>query len=93
MSRIWEQCINSVDLCKEIGCDSLFCDRQIGIGVMLVKNGEWIGYITDYVNILGHDYIINKIEIYKDPDLSYKLTQKYMGKIIIPCESIDRMDS
>lgn len=91
MSRIWEQCINSVDLCKEIGCDYLFSYRQGGIGLTLVKNKEWIGYIEDYIHILGDDFVINKIVIYKDPDLSYNLTQKYMGKIIISSIYVDNV--
>ena len=64
MSRIWEQCVNSVDLCREVDCDYIFSYKQGGIGLMFVKDNEWIGYIDDYINILGDDYIINKIVIY-----------------------------
>lgn len=45
MSRIWEQCVNSVDLCREVGCDYIFSYKQGGIGLMFVKDNEWIGYI------------------------------------------------
>jgi hypothetical protein len=60
---------------------------------MLVKDNEWIGYIDDYINILGDDYIINKIVIYKNPKLSYDLTRKYMGKILITSKYIDNIES
>lgn len=93
LSRIWQQCVNSVDLCKGIGCDKLFSFKQGGIGLTLVKGNEWIGYIDDYITILGDDYIINKIVIYKNEELSNILTQKYMGKIIITCNSIDDIQS
>mgnify|MGYP000855458115 FL=1 len=93
MSRIWEQCVNSVDLCREVGCDYIFSYKQGGIGLMFVKDNEWIGYIDDYINILGDDYIINKIVIYKNPTLSYNLTQKYMGKILITSKYIDNIES
>jgi len=93
MSRIWKQCVNSVDLCREVGCDYIFSYKQGGIGLTFVKDNEWIGYIDDYVNILGDDYIINKIVIYKNPKLSYDLTQKYMGKILITSKYIDDVES
>lgn len=60
---------------------------------MLVKDNEWIGYIDDYINILGDDYIINKIVIYKNSTLSHDLTQKYMGKILITSKYIDDIES
>jgi len=85
--------VNSVDLCREVGCDYIFSYKQGGIGLMFVKDNEWIGYIDDYVNILGDDYIINKIVIYKNPKLSYDLTQKYMGKILITSKYIDYVES
>jgi hypothetical protein len=93
MSRIWEQCVNSVDLCKDIGCDYIFSYKQGGFGLMLIKDEKWIGFIDDYINILGDDFIINKIKIYNNEELSYKLTQKYMGKILITCKCIDNIQS
>ena len=36
---------------------------------------------------------INKIVIYKNPKLSYDLTQKYMGKILITSKYIDDVES
>ena len=73
--------------------DYIFSYKQGGIGLTFVKDNEWIGYIDDYVNILGDDYIINKIVIYKNPKLSYDLTQKYMGKILITSKYIDDVES
>lgn len=91
MSEIWTQCINSVDLCKEVGCDYLFSYKQGGIGLTFVKDNNWIGYIEDYIHILGADFVINKIVIYKNPELSRALTQKYMGKIVITSKYIDNV--
>lgn len=83
MSRIYESCISSEDIKHECGADKLFSYVQGGIGVTIIKNDEWIGYIDHFEIYLGDDYIIKKIVLYKNEELSKKLSEKYRGKILI----------
>jgi hypothetical protein len=90
MSRIHESCVASEDIRKDSGADYIVQSSLAEIDLVIFKNGKEIGHIDNYLNILGNDVIVNKIKIYNDEDLSYKLTQKYMGKIVIFSEYNDK---
>jgi hypothetical protein len=60
---------------------------------MLMKDGDFIGYIDECGSFLGDDIIIRKIKIYKDEELSRKLTEKYQSKILICSIYKDRFNS
>lgn len=83
--RIYESCANSVDICHDCDADYLFSYQQGGIGCMIIKNEEWIGYVDYHAEYLGDDFLISKIVIYKNEELSDKLTKIYKGKILITC--------
>jgi hypothetical protein len=48
--------------------------------------------LEEYLNILGHDFIIKYIKIYGNDALSKTLTDKYLGKILIPSIHVDAFD-
>lgn len=81
--RIFQNCANSIDICIECNADNLFSFQQGGIGCMLVKDNEWIGYIDYHAEYLGDDFLISKVVIYNNDKLSEELTKKYKGKILI----------
>jgi hypothetical protein len=93
MSNISRSCVSSEDLKYETGADEIFCERQIGIGCTLSKDGGWIGYIEDFGIYLGDDIIIKEIKIYDNEELSKKLTEKHKSKILICSIHKDRFGS
>lgn len=92
-TRLYEYIVTSEDLKIDSGADYILCERQIGLGAMLVRDGDFIGYIDDYTNCLGGDIVINEIKIYKDDNLSKQLTDKYKNKILICSWAKDRFNS
>lgn len=94
LMRISDYVVSSEDIKYESGADEIFSERQVGLGSMLIKNGDFYGFIDEGHSIyLGNDIFIERIVIYDQPDLSEKLTEKYKGKILVCSEYKDRLKS
>lgn len=81
--RISDSCVSAEDVKKECGADNLFAYLQMGLGIMIVKNKEWIGYIDWHSIYLGDDLLITKVVIYGNEEESRRLTEKFRSKILI----------
>ena len=67
----------------ELNAEYIISSSSPEIDLMICKDDKFIGYIDGYVTVQGADCVIKKIRVYNDDELSYKLTQKYLGKILI----------
>jgi hypothetical protein len=91
--RIFNSCVNSVDIIHECGkATHLFSEQQLGIGIMIMNKDDHIGNIDYHAEYLGDDFLITKISIRDNEELSKKLTEKYRGKILIPSIYIDSVN-
>ena len=82
--RIWESCVSSEDIKHELNAEYIISSSSPEIDLTIYdKNDKNLGFIDGYVAVQGADCVIKKIRVYNDDELSYKLTQKYLGKILI----------
>lgn len=83
--RIQESCVSSEDIKIATGAKSILYMQSIGYKPWLMdKRGHEIGEIKTVGPVyLGDDIVIKEIIIFKDKELSKKLTEKYKSKILI----------
>jgi len=81
--RLYESCISAEDVKHECGADDLFAYLQMGLGIMIVKDKKWIGFLDYHCEYLGDDLLISRVKIYGDEEESRRLTDKFKGKILI----------